>query len=66
MWYSATINAYDCLGQVVITATVRLDPDVPESAPRVVMTWVTQIEGVGEQDPRRWLGDALVGLLERV
>jgi len=66
MWYHATINAYDCLGQVVVSATIREAPESASDVPRALLSWVVAIEGVGEPDPQQWLRDALVGLLERV
>lgn len=64
MWLSATINAYDVMGGVQVTATVRSQPGLGEARPESVLHCATTIEGCGETDPREWLGDALVAMLE--
>lgn len=66
MWITADIHAYDVMDQVWITARVRsLEPD--RSGPTTLLLEVTtSILGEGETDPRQWLRDVLVGLLEDV
>jgi hypothetical protein len=62
--FTATMSAFDVMEGVHVTATVTLHPDDPSSpVQRVYHTSVT-IKGRGEDDPRRWLRDALVGLAE--
>lgn len=64
MWYSATINAYDVMGQIHITASVRVAPSAGEQLERLELLASTTVSGTGETNPSRWLEDALVGLLE--
>ena len=64
MYYIATFNAYDALDRVVIAGTVRATVGGTGDPIEVVEQVVTTIDGVGEDDPREWLRDALVGLLE--
>lgn len=60
----ATVSAYDALDAVVVTAHVRQYGDVPEEPSSIVFECTTSLPGTGESDPRQWLVDALVGLLE--
>lgn len=64
MWYVTTINAYDALDRVVVAAVVRATAGGTGDPIVDVLQHVHTIEGVGEDDPREWLRDALVGLLE--
>lgn len=64
MWYVATINAYDALDRVVVAAVVRATAGGVGDPIEDVVQCVATIDGVGEDDPREWLRDALVGLLE--
>lgn len=64
MYYLASINAYDAMGYVVVAAAVRASTGAPGSDLEVVLATSTRLDGVGEDDPRRWLRDALVGLAE--
>lgn len=66
MWYVATINAYDALDRVVVAAVVRASAGGTGDPITDVLQHVSAIEGVGEDDPREWLRDALVGLLESI
>jgi len=59
-----TINAFDALSTVSIAATVRATAGGAGQPFETVLQCVTAIDGVGEDDPREWLRDALVGLLE--
>jgi len=64
MWYVATINAYDALDRVVVAAVVRATAGAVGDPVVDVLHHVCTINGVGEDDEREWLRDALVGLLE--
>lgn len=64
MWYVATVNAYDALDKVVVAAVLRQTTGEVGDTMHDVVQCVTTIDGVGEDDPRQWLRDALVGLLE--
>lgn len=64
MWYIATVNAYDALDRVVVAAVLRATAGGTGDPVEDVLQCVTTIPGVGEDDPREWLRDALVGLLE--
>lgn len=64
MWYSTTLNAYDVMGNVHIAVVVRALSDGPLQAFETVLQCETTIPGVGEADPRLWLKDALIGMLE--
>lgn len=64
MLYIATLHAYDALDTVQITAVVRLHTGTEETGSSVVLRATTVIPGVGEADPRLWMIDTLVGMLE--
>jgi len=64
MWLSTTLNAYDVMGRVHIACVVRGLSDGPLQEFEEVLRCETTIEGVGETDPRLWLKDALIGMLE--
>ena len=64
MWLSTTVNAYDVMGEVHIAAVVRGLSDGPLQEFENVLQCETTIQGIGETDPRLWLKDALIGLLE--
>lgn len=64
MWRNATVTAYDCLQDVVISATVHTADGASVSAPARVMTASVQVRGTGEESDARWLRDALVALAE--
>ena len=64
MYYLASLHAYDAMGYVIVGASVKESTGAPGSALEVVFTTSTRLDGVGEDDPRRWLRDALVGLAE--
>ena len=66
MWYVATINAYDAMDRVVVAAVVRATAGGVGDPIEDVLQHVEAIPGVGENDPREWLRDALVGLLESI
>lgn len=64
MWISATVNAYDVMGLVYVTAVTRGTGTALDRSEDLVLTASTTLDGVGETNLREWLVDALVGLLE--
>ena len=64
MLYIASVNAYDVMSSQQVTALVRVFPDNPEERPSIVYECTTTVPGTGESDPRQWLVDVLVALLE--
>lgn len=64
MYYLASIYAYDVMDTIQVTALVRAATAGEESPTTAVLHATTLIDGTGEADPRQWLEDALVGLLE--
>lgn len=66
MYRTATISAYDVMGDVFITATVRTYEPDGETFDSTEFRCATTVQGVGEPDTAEWLQDALVALLERL
>lgn len=66
MYYTATINAYDALGKILVGVVIREKPSPGEDAPAKAETLQIEVDGTGETDPRQWLRDVLVAALERV
>ena len=66
MYFIASINAYDAIGNVVVSAVVRETTGALGDSREPVVACVTTVQGIGEDDPRQWLRDALVALLEDV
>lgn len=64
MRYEAHISAYDVMDQVTIGCTLRCQQSVAEGDPMTVLAIGTDLRGEGISDPREWLRDALIGLLE--
>jgi len=64
MWYAATINAFDLIDRVHVSAIVRCHEVDGEGMTTVVWQGASTVAGVGEADPHLWLKDALVALLE--
>ena len=64
MYYIASIHAYDAMTSVIVGGEVKEYTGAPGSEGVTVWTGSTRLEGVGEDDPLRWLRDALVGLAE--
>lgn len=62
-WTQAEIHTFDCLDTVHIAVLVRQSDGLgtPNS---VVLQHSTTVQGDGTTDPRDWLRDALVSLLE--
>lgn len=65
-YYMASVNAYDALEEVHINVTVRQAGDSHESPVTSVLHLRTVVQSVGEPEPREWLRDALVALLEAI
>lgn len=61
-----TVHAYDVLDTVHVHAHVRARGDTPADPIDTVFECTTSVPGTGESDPRLWLQDALVALLERL
>lgn len=64
MRYEARVTAYDVMDQVWVGVTVHSQEDVLSTGSSVVLHMSEQVTGVGESDPREWLRDVLVALLE--
>ena len=64
MWYAATINAFDLIDRVHVSAVVRCHGSNGEETTVTVWQGSATFAGVGEGDPQLWLKDALVGVLE--
>lgn len=60
------MHAYDCLDQVVFSAVIREYKDYDEGPSEEVVKIVGQVAGQGISDPREWLRDALVAMLELI
>ena len=63
MLTNATVSAYDVMGDVVIAATVR-QQESPESPWENTLLTVQRTTSVGETEPREWLRDCLIALIE--
>lgn len=59
-----TVHAYDLLDSVYATVGVRRYDETTRAASDSVLACTTTFPGTGESDPREWLRDVLVGLLE--
>lgn len=66
MHYIATAHAYDVMDAVHITAEVRSVTGGEEGPTDAVLRATTVVSGVGETDPRKWLMDVLVALMEEI
>jgi hypothetical protein len=66
MRYEVHISAYDVMDVVTIGCILKCQKSVAEGSAVPVLTVGTVIAGQGEDDPREWLIDVLVGLLESV
>lgn len=64
MWYSASLNAHDVLDQVYISVRVWGDGGIGERQMVEQFSCAATVDGCGEGDPRQWMRDALVGMLE--
>lgn len=63
MLTNATISCYDVMGDIIVAVSVR-QQDHPRAAWEPVLLHATAIRSEGETEPREWLQDCLVGLLE--
>lgn len=63
MRYTASIYVNDVMDQVVVCARVYGDDGLSRSTERC-LDMTEQLMGTGESEPRQWLMDALVGLIE--
>jgi hypothetical protein len=59
-----TVYAYDVLDSVHVTAVLRVYPDDSREPSYIGYECTTTFPGTGESDPRQYLEDVLVGLLE--
>lgn len=59
----AEVHTFDCLGNVHIAASVRQTDGLTQTS-SLVLHVSTDVQGTGEDDPREWLRDALIALLE--
>ncbi len=64
MLLTATVACYDVMETVWVRAQVREYGQDGEIPPYVPLTWEIYVPGEGVTDPREWLRDALVALLE--
>lgn len=64
MWYAATVNCFDLIDKIHVSAVIRQHAIDGVATTVVVWQGSATFDGVGEADPHRWLSDALVGLLE--
>lgn len=64
MHRTASISAYDVLGDVWVTGTVVTRDGLTDSVSDHRLTVSVQVKGTGEGDTARWLRDALVALAE--
>jgi hypothetical protein len=63
MFTHAEVTLYDCFTDVVITARVK-QHDGLESPVVAYETFSSQVKGTGEDNPRKWLRDALMDFIE--
>lgn len=59
-----TVHAYDVMDRVQVGATVRQYEETTREPSDTVLVCTTTFPGTGETDPKEWLRDALIGLLE--
>lgn len=66
MYFTASILAYDFMDSIQWTATIR-SWSGPENSPESeeVLRAVGLFPGEGQSDPREWLRELLVAVLER-
>lgn len=63
MLTNATISCYDVMGDIIVAVSLR-QQEHPEAKWEQALLQVTPIRSEGETEPREWLRDCLVGLLE--
>jgi hypothetical protein len=66
MRYELRVTAYDALDEIWVSAVLMSTEHAGEGGPRAVLHYLTQVRGTGETDPRVWMRDALLALLEDV
>lgn len=66
MYRTATIAAYDVMGDVFVTASVRTYEPDGENFDSVEFRCAATVQSVGESETREWLRDALVALIEAI
>lgn len=67
MKYLLNIHAYDLLDRIAYAAHIENYHDrEDETLHETVLSFVGVQPGTGEPDPREWLRDVLVGMLERL
>lgn len=64
MRYEAHISVYDVMDQISVGCVVRDTYTPTGERPELVLSVGTILRGEGISDPREWLRDALVGILE--
>ena len=64
MWFMASVHAYDVMDRIQVTASVAVAETEEGRAIRPVLTANTSIDGAGVSNPRDWLEDVLVALIE--
>lgn len=64
MRYVANIHVIDVMDQIWVAASIRDHSDVNGQGAIEVAALSDSFAGVGEPDPREWLRDALIGILE--
>lgn len=64
MRMTVTLVAYDYMDKVGVSATVYSMPNRRSQPPERLYHGGTTLQGTGEDDPREWLKDVLIGLLE--
>ena len=66
MRYETRLTAYDMLDQVVVGCVVWDSTESAGGVDGAVLVAGTSFAGQGETDPRTWLKDALVAMIERL
>ena len=64
MRYEARITAYDMLDRITVAATLWETAERDDSTPEPLLRTVITVPGEGITDPRLWLRDALLSLVE--
>ena len=62
----ASLHAYDCLENVNVSCLVRQYGDYEDGPGEDVLRLAAAVRGEGIDNPREWLRDALLGLLELI
>jgi hypothetical protein len=64
MRYDAEIRVFDMLDQVMVNVRLWSTDGLSHEPPALQLQQQVLLPGVGESDPRQWLVDSLVALLE--